>query len=96
MCNALWFRPDGGLERYLEYGAAVQPVLAEAGAEILVPFLPVARSLEGSFDPDLVGFVRYPSVEAFQAMVRSDAYAGPAAIRSEAVDRSVTTVLAVA
>lgn len=74
MFNALWFYPDGGAERYGEYGAAVMPILADVGAELVFPFLRVDRALEGGLDPDLVGFVRYPSWDAFNAMWRSDAY----------------------
>jgi hypothetical protein len=31
MLNLLAFRPEGGKERYLEYGAAVAPLLEKAG-----------------------------------------------------------------
>ena len=91
MFNALWFRPDGGAERYGEYGAAVMPILADVGAELLFPFLRVDRALEGGLDPDLVGFVRYPSWDAFNAMWRSDAYQAIAHLREEAITKAILT-----
>jgi uncharacterized protein (DUF1330 family) len=91
MFNALWFRPDGGAERYAEYGAAVLPILAGVGAELLYPFLRVERALEGGLDPDLVGFVRYPSWEAFTAMWQSDAYQAIAQLREEAITKAILT-----
>jgi uncharacterized protein (DUF1330 family) len=91
MFNALWFQPDGGAERYGEYGAAVLPILADVGAELLFPFMPVGQSLEGGLDPDLVGFVRYPSMEAFDAMWRSDAYQSIAHLREEALTKAILT-----
>ncbi len=91
MLNALWFKPDGGVERYREYGAAVQPLLESVGAELLFPFMPVSRSLEGGFDPDLVGFVRYPSREAFEGMISSAEYRKVEHLRLEAIDKAVLT-----
>lgn len=91
MFNALWFRPDGGAERYAEYGAAVMPILAGVGAELLYPFLPVERVLEGELDPDLVGFVRYPSRDAFKAMWQSKAYQAVAHLREEAITKAILT-----
>ncbi len=91
MLNALWLRPDGGAERYAEYGQAVLPILDDVGAELIFPFLPVTHALEGGFDPDLVGFVRYPSAEAFESMWRSDAYQRVAHLRTEAITKAVLT-----
>ncbi len=91
MFNALWFRPDGGAERYGEYGAAVLPILADVGAELLYPFLRVERALEGGLDPDLVGFVRYPSWDAFNAMWQSDAYQAIGHLREEAITKAILT-----
>ncbi len=95
MFNALWFRPDGGAERYREYGAAVQPILTDVGAELLFPFMPVQQALEGGLDPDLVGFVRYPSMDAFNAMWRSDAYQAVAHLREEAITKAILTRCAI-
>ena len=35
MLNLLDFKPDGGAERYREYGEAVTPLLERAGGEVL-------------------------------------------------------------
>lgn len=91
MFNALWFHPDGGAQRYAEYGAAVMPILSDVGAELIFPFLPRERVLEGGLDPDLVGFVRYPSWDAFDAMWRSDAYQAIAHLREEAITKAILT-----
>ncbi len=94
MLNALWFRP-GGMELYGQYGEAVLPMLAEVGAELSTPFLQVEESLEGDFDPDLVGFVRYPSATAFDDMWRSERYRRIAHLRTDAVHRAVLTRCAI-
>ncbi len=92
MFNALWFEPDGGESRYYEgYGSSALPLLASAGADLMTPFMSVDRALEGGFDPDVVGFVRYPSAEAFDEMWTSDAYAQVAPLRRDAVTRAVLT-----
>ena len=92
MFNALAFRPDGGREMYEGgYGPAVLPLLAKVGAELLVPFLPVEQDLEGRLDVDAVGVVRYPSVEAFDAMWQGEAYRAVAHLRTDATRRAVLT-----
>ena len=92
MFNALWFRPDGGAERYYrDYATAVLPLLGEAGAEVVIPFLEVDVALEGEFSPDVVGVVRYPSAEAFDAMVAGTDYPAAAAHAHGALDRRVLT-----
>ncbi|HEX4016747.1 MAG TPA: DUF1330 domain-containing protein [Frankiaceae bacterium] len=95
MLNALWFRPDGGAERYAEYGAAVGPILDDVGAKLLFPPFPLEQALEGGFDPDLVVFVRYPSWEAFDGMWRTQAYQEIAHLRTEAISKAVLTRCAI-
>ncbi len=90
MFNALWFRP-GGTDLYARYAEGVLPILADVGAELITPFLPTDEALEGGFDPDLVGFVRYPSARAFDEMWRSDRYQDVAHYRTDAVERAVLT-----
>ncbi len=91
MLNALWFRSDGGAERYAEYGAAVGPILAASGAEVLLPVLPVEQSLEGGLDPDLLAFIRYPSQKAFESMWQSEEYQAIAGLRTDAISHAVLT-----
>ena len=95
MFNALWFRAGGGAEQYAEYGSAVQPIMADVGAELLFPFMPVHSSLEGGLDPDVVAFIRYPSRDAFDTMWRSDAYRKVAHLRTDAVTKTVLTQCAI-
>ncbi len=90
MFNALWFRPQG-FELYAKYAEGVMPILRDVGAELVTPFLPVEEALEGEFDPFIVGFVRYPSVQAFDEMWQSARYRQVAHFRTDAVERAVLT-----
>jgi uncharacterized protein (DUF1330 family) len=94
MLNALWFRP-GGMEMYGRYGEAVLPILEEVGAELVTPFMTVEDALEGGFNPDLVGFVRYPSAAVFDEMWSSERYKRVAHLRTDATDRAVLTRCAI-
>jgi uncharacterized protein (DUF1330 family) len=84
MLNLLAFRPDGGRERYLEYGAAVLPLLERAGARVVFQGdpAPVAIGTEGW---DLVLLVEYPTRGAFLDMVGSPEYQAIAHLRTEAL-----------
>jgi uncharacterized protein (DUF1330 family) len=90
MFNALWFRPNG-LESYARYAEAVMPILADVGADMVTPFLPLDDALEGGFDPFVTGFVRYPSAAAFDEMWQSSRYREVAHLRTDAVERAVLT-----
>jgi len=86
MLNLLRFKPDGGRERYLEYGTAVAPLLEKAGAR--VAFL-------GEADPPLLGaggwdsvlLVEYPTRQAFLDMIASAEYQAIAHLRTEALEQ---------
>ena len=84
MLNLLAFVPDGGRERYEEYGAAVAPLLEKAGGRIVF----AANSspvLLGGDSWDLVALVEYPSRQTFLEMVGSSEYAAIAHLRTEAL-----------
>jgi uncharacterized protein (DUF1330 family) len=84
MLNLLRFRPDGGRERYEEYGAAVAPLLEKVGAR--VAFLGEATlALIGDASWDLVLLVEYPTRQAFLDMVGSEEYRAIEHLRSEAL-----------
>lgn len=84
MLNLLRFQPDGGRERYAEYGAAVAPILDRLGGRIVFAGDPgVALLGEGSWD--MVALVEYPTRGAFLEMVGSDEYQAIAHLRSEAL-----------
>jgi uncharacterized protein (DUF1330 family) len=86
MLNLLRFRPDGGQERYAEYGAAVTPLLEKTGGRIVFAGSPAAALLgEGSWD--LVVLVEYPSRQAFLDMISSPEYQEVGHLRTEALTR---------
>ena len=86
MLNLLEFKPNGGRERYGEYGAAVAPLLDRAGGRVVFAGEgnPVLLG-EGSWD--MVLLVAYPSRQAFLNMVGSEDYLAIAHLRSEALLR---------
>lgn len=87
MLNLLAFEPDGGRERYEEYGEAVAPLLEQAGGRIA--FLgDSATALLGKGSWDLVVLVEYPSRRAFLEMTASPEYQQIAHLRTEALVRS--------
>ena len=84
MLNLLAFEPDGGQERYAEYGAAVAPLLERVGGRILYGGQ-AAPALLGEDRWDLVALVEYPTRQAFLDMVSSPEYQAIAHLRSEAL-----------
>lgn len=86
MLNLLEFVPDGGPERYAEYGEAVAPLLEKAGGRVVFAGEgnPVLLG-EGSWD--MVLLVEYPSRKAFLEMIGSGEYLAIAHLRSEALLR---------
>jgi uncharacterized protein (DUF1330 family) len=87
MLNLLEFRPEGGAERYVEYGEAVAPLLARVGGEPIFAGRP-AESLIGEGAWDLMILVSYPTRQAFLDMVSSPDYQAIEHLRSEALVRS--------
>jgi uncharacterized protein (DUF1330 family) len=86
MLNLLAFKPEAGRERYGEYGAAVAPLLEQAGGRIVFIGSPASVLLgEGSWD--LVILVEYPTRQAFLDMVGSPEYLAIAHLRTEALAR---------
>jgi len=86
MLNLLEFAPDGGRERYLEYGAAVAPLLEKAGARIV--FAAEADTvLLGEDSWEMVLLVEYPTRRAFLEMIGSEEYQEIAHLRTEALTR---------
>jgi uncharacterized protein (DUF1330 family) len=87
MLNLLEFLPDGGAERYAEYGAAVAPILEGVGGRPVFAGRP-SESLIGSGSWNLVLVVEYPTRQAFLDMVTSPEYQAIAHLRSEALVRT--------
>jgi len=86
MLNLLEFEPEGGRERYAEYGAAVAPLLDRAGARVVFAG-EAGPVLLGGESWDLVLLVEYPSRRAFLEMIGSDEYQAIAHLRTEALSR---------
>ncbi len=85
MLNLLRFKPDGGQERYAEYGAAVTPLLEKAGARVV--FLgESALPLLGDGRWDSVLLVEYPTRQAFLDMISSAEYQAIGYLRTEALE----------
>jgi len=84
MLNLLAFKPEGGEERYLEYGAAVAPLLEQAGGRIVFAGA-AAPAVIGGAGWDVVALVEYPSRQAFLDMIGSPEYQAIAHLRTEAL-----------
>jgi uncharacterized protein (DUF1330 family) len=87
MLNLLEFLPDGGAERYADYGAAVAPLLERAGGRPVFAANP-AEDLIGEGHWDLMVVVEYPTRQAFLDMVSSPEYQEISHLRTEALRRS--------
>jgi uncharacterized protein (DUF1330 family) len=87
MLNLLEFLPDGGAERYAEYGVAVAPVFERAGGKAIFAGQ-VAESLIGEGSWDMMVLAEYPTRQAFLDMVSSPEYQEIAHLRTEALARS--------
>jgi uncharacterized protein (DUF1330 family) len=85
MLNLLRFKPDGGEERYVEYGAAVAPSLEKVGGRIVWAGKPAAPLL-GERGWDMVALVEYPTRQAFLDMIGSPAYREIGHLRTEALE----------
>lgn len=86
MLNLLSFRPEGGRERYEEYGAAVAPLLDKAGGRIVF-FGEPAPALLGEESWDWVVLVEYPTRQAFLDMIGSTAYQAIGHLRTQALTK---------
>lgn len=86
MLNLLRYAPDGGREQYQRYLEAAGPLVARHGAELVYAgdALPAVAAEPGQ-SWDGVAIVRYPSREAFAALVRDPDYAAADRLRLDAV-----------
>ncbi|GAA6138831.1 hypothetical protein NBRC116583_25780 [Arenicella sp. 4NH20-0111] len=88
MLNVLWFREDGGEERFQDYWKLAFPMIESVGGRKLKSFEP-QRALEGDFDADLIFFVEYPNFEAFKKFANSPEHHNLAFMKKEAVENSL-------
>lgn len=89
MINLLKFNPDGGHERYLQYGREVQPHLDRVGATIRYagggPVSIIGDTQHPWWDAILV--VEYPNPQAFVDMVTDAEYQKVHEHRAAALER---------
>ena len=52
MLNVLWFKEDGGAEKYAQYAAAAAPFVKELGGRLIESYKP-EEALIGDWDADL-------------------------------------------
>ncbi|MFQ5512992.1 MAG: DUF1330 domain-containing protein [Myxococcota bacterium] len=88
MLNVLWFKPDGGAEKYAEYAAAATPIVSELGARMLDAYTP-DLALIGEWSPDLFFIVEWPDWETFTRLPQHPAYQKIAHLREEALEHSL-------
>ena len=88
MLNALWFKKDGGAQKYAEYGAAAGPIVRALGGRALEGYVPEA-ALIGEWNPDLFFVVEYPSWEVFLTLADHEDYKKIAHLRGEALEQSL-------
>lgn len=88
MLNVLWFRPDGGAEKYAEYGEAAAPFVAELGGKLLESYTP-ELALIGEWDADMFFIVEWPNWEAFTKLPQDPGYQKIAHLREEALRDSL-------
>lgn len=91
LVNLIKFREPDGLNRFADYSRLTAPLLQRAGTEVVYSGQ-AGPSLSG-VDWDMVGLVRFPSIDAFVEMIGSPVYqdeAGP--LREEAIERTIWLV----
>jgi len=88
MLNLLKFKPEGGRERYGEYGAAVTPLIEKIGGRVLYAG-ECGELVIGEETWDFMAVVEYPTAGAFTGLIQSDAYQAINHLREESLVRSV-------
>ncbi len=88
MLNALWFKEDGGAEKYAEYAAAAAPFVGELGGQLVESYTP-QTALIGDWDPDLFFVVEWPDWESFLKLPQNPGYQKIAHLREEALRDSL-------
>jgi len=88
MLNALWFKKEGGAEKYAEYGAAAGPFVEALGGKMIEGYHP-QQAIIGEWDPDLFFLVEWPNWEAFTRLGQDEGYLEIAHLREEALEKSL-------
>ena len=88
MLNVLWFKPNGGADKYNEYLKAAGPFAAKHGGKVGERYVPEAAII-GKFDADLVFFVEWPNQKAFAECLQDPGYRAVSHLRGEAIRDSL-------
>jgi uncharacterized protein (DUF1330 family) len=88
MLNVLWFKPDGGADKYNEYLRAAGPFVAKHGGKSDGAYVPEANII-GKFDADLVFFVEWPNQKAFTEFIQDPGYRAVSHLREQAIRDSL-------
>lgn len=88
MLNVLWFKQEGGAEKYQEYLRAAGPFAAKYGGKSDRSYVP-ETSIIGEFDADLVFFVEWPNSKAFTDFIQDPGYQAISHLRAEAIRDSL-------
>jgi uncharacterized protein (DUF1330 family) len=88
MLNLLAMKPDGGFEKYGEYGLATAPLLEKAGGRVAFSGTGGSALIGSGQSWDLVLLIEYPSRAAFLEMIGSHEYQAIAHLRTEALTAS--------
>jgi uncharacterized protein (DUF1330 family) len=88
MLNALWFKEDGGAQKYAEYAAAAAPFVDKLGGRLVESYRPEA-ALIGEWSPDLFFVVEWPDWETFLRLPQDPGYLKVAHLREEALRDSI-------
>ena len=88
MFNALWFKEDGGAEKYNEYLQAAGPFVAKHGGISDKSYVP-EQAIIGEFDADLVFLVKWPNLAAFTGLIQDPGYQAISHLREEAIADSL-------
>ena len=88
MLNVLWFKEDGGAEKYAEYATAAAPFVEALGGRLVESYTPQG-TLIGEWDPDLFFVVEWPDWETFLRLPQDAGYQEIAHLREEALRDSL-------
>ena len=89
MLNVLWFKPEGGVQKYQEYSKAAMPFIQKHGGRPVTPLLHPQQTLIGELDADLVFIIEFPSLEHFQQLLADTKFQQVSLLRDEALTNSL-------
>lgn len=88
MLNVLWFKPNGGAERYREYLKGVNPIASRHGGKKFDSYIP-QQELIGELGADLIFIVEWPNSASFEAFLSDPEFRQVRHLREEAITNSL-------